>query len=169
MAYSKSTESISYDEALRFAMRICARQEMYKKYIRDKLVLRKANPEDIEKVIDELEKNKFIDEYRYTRAFVNDKLKLSRWGLSRIKSALFQKGIPQFIVNEICRGLETKELYENGLYLAQKKLKTVKKDKPLTKQRKVYNFLAYRGYDAGMIWKIIKDLKISVQENSDND
>jgi regulatory protein len=164
MAYSKSTTPLNYDEALSYAMRLCARQELYKKYIRDKLALRKALPVDIEKVIDELGKNKFIDEYRYARAFVNDKLKLSRWGMQRIISTLKQKGIPQFVITETCRGLETQELYDNGLYLAKKKIKTIKKDKPLVIQRKVYNFLAYRGYDAGMIWKILAELKVEISD-----
>ncbi len=168
MAYNKSTEALNYDEALRYAMRLCARQELYKKYIRDKLFLRKVLPDDIEKVIEELEKNKFIDEYRYARAFVNDRMKLSRWGLQRIKSTLKQKGIPQFVITETCRGLETQELYDNGLYLAKKKIKTIKGDKPLVIQRKVYNFLAYRGYDAGMIWKILAELKVEIS-NTDPD
>jgi regulatory protein len=164
MAYRKSTETLKYEEALNYAMRICARQETYRKYIREKLSLRKAGVEDIEKIIDFLEKNRFLEESRYARAFVNDKIKLARWGVSRIKSTLVQKGIPGFIISEVTKGLEINELYENGLYLARKKLKTLKKDKPLTRQRKVYNFLAYRGYDAGMIWRILKETGSACEE-----
>lgn len=157
MADRKRTEALTYQEALQYAMRLCARQEMYRKYIKEKLSLRKALTADIDRIIDYLEENRFLDESRYARAFVNDKMKLSRWGVSRIKMALMQKGIPSFIINEVTRGLEANELYENGLYLARKKLKTLKNDKPVNRQRKVYNFLAYRGYDTGMIWRIIKE------------
>lgn len=167
MENRKSPKIMDAREALQYAMRLCSVREMCKSDIIKKIKVKGVGNADAEKIIDELVKNRFIDEYRYVRAFVNDKVKFSRWGVQRIKMHLQQKGISASIINELCQGIESEKLLENGRKLALAKLKSVQKDKPLSQQRKIYNLLLYRGYDVNMIWRIIKELKIQAEEESD--
>jgi regulatory protein len=158
---------MDYKEALQYAMRLCAAREMCKSDIIKKVCLKGLDVVTAEKIILELEKGRFIDEYRYTRAFVNDKVKFSRWGVQRIKQTLQQKGISKAVIIEVCQGVEGDLLFQNGLKLAQAKLKSIRNDKPLSQQRKIYNLLLYRGYDVNMIWRIIRELKIKSEEETD--
>ena len=47
-----------------------------------------------EKIIARLIDEKFIDEARYCRAFVNDKLRFNRWGRIKIIATLRYKHLP---------------------------------------------------------------------------
>lgn len=45
----------------------------------------------INRIIDRLVVEKFIDEERYCRAFVNDKFRFAKWGKMKITQALYMK------------------------------------------------------------------------------
>ena len=53
-----------------------------------------------EKIIARLTNEKFIDEERYCRAFVNDKVKFNRWGRIKITAALREKHLPQEYIKQ---------------------------------------------------------------------
>lgn len=51
-------------------------------------------PDASERIIARLLKERFIDESRYTRFFVNDKLRFNKWGRVKIGYELYKKNIP---------------------------------------------------------------------------
>ena len=50
-----------------------------------------------ERIIDKLIDYKYIDDERFTRSFVRDKIVFNKWGRRKIEQALWQKRIPQYI------------------------------------------------------------------------
>jgi len=50
--------------------------------------------EEADKAIARLVEQKFIDDARFARYFVKDKLKFNKWGRIKIGYALRQKGLP---------------------------------------------------------------------------
>ena len=60
-------------------------------------------PDASERIIARLLKERFIDESRFTRFFVNDKLRFNKWGRVKIGYELYKKNIPLPIREEIAR------------------------------------------------------------------
>ena len=54
----------------------------------------------IDKIIDRLKAEKYIDEARYCRSFINDKLRFNKWGRKKIEFALKQKQIPLELISD---------------------------------------------------------------------
>lgn len=72
----------------RCALRECCRMDIKKKWQEGGL------DEDVcERLLDRLEDDGFIDETRYARAFVHDKLEYDHWGRIKMAQALRLKGI----------------------------------------------------------------------------
>ena len=59
----------------------------------------------IDRIINRLEQEKYIDEERFCRAFIHDKYRFAKWGKIKIGQALQLKKIPQRVfspyLNEI--------------------------------------------------------------------
>ncbi len=85
-------------KALTSMQNLCSKAEKCKQEIRNKLILQKMNPSDIEWVIKNLEAEKFIDEHRYTSFYVRDKFRFNKWGKIKIRYNLRGKEIPDEII-----------------------------------------------------------------------
>ena len=109
-----------------------------------------------QKIISRLQEEKFIDEQRYCRAFVNDKLRFNRWGRKKILFALYEKKIPKEYVYEAVEEIDEEE-YMNVLkeVIAIKSREFKGKDEYSTRQ-KLMRFAASRGFEADIIMRVIK-------------
>lgn len=115
-------------------------------------------PEDSrEEIINRLKAEKFIDDERYTRAYVNDKFKYNKWGKVKIRYHLRHKNIPDgFIYNALDEIDET--LYTSILEdLLNTKQKSVKAKSPYDKKVKLVRFASGRGFEPELIFKLLGD------------
>ena len=67
-----------------------------------------------EEIITRLTNEKFIDETRYCRAFVNDKVRFNRWGRLKITAALREKRLPQEYIKEAMENID-EDAYQQSL------------------------------------------------------
>ena len=118
----KKQYNISKSAALALLMKECSRSE--------------KSPFDIEKklkswgleqhaddIIEKLRMEKFLDEKRFTKAFIHDKIWINKWGRIKIRFLLLQHKIPQSIVDEELQSFDLKS-YKQLVWneLAKKKL-----------------------------------------------
>lgn len=145
-------------EAARLKMAdLCARSEQCEWDIRQKLRKQGLNGGDIEKILDFLTENKFIDDYRFARSFTNDKVRFSAWGRNKIRQALALKRIPRSAITEALREIDEKD-YLNALQRAG-----ISKAKNLNlndydDKAKLYRYLISRGFESSLISKFIRFL-----------
>ena len=149
-------------EALNQAMKLCSKKEYASGDMLNKLLEWELSEEKAQKALSVLIKEKFIDDVRYTRAFVNDKLKFSKWGKVKITFMLRQKGISESILTEALDNIEP-EAYESLLYSELvKKAKTLKYGSDYEHKGKLIQFAAGRGFEydiaAKVAEKILKSL-----------
>ena len=97
---------MNYKEALSYTMDLCSRHEKCCSEIREKLVKFKLPGPHVEKVLQTLKKEGFIDESRYAGMFVRDKLRINRWGKIKIQHMLSAKQIPEEIIAEAINGID---------------------------------------------------------------
>ena len=98
---------------------------------------------------------KFIDEARYCRAFVNDKLRFNRWGRIKIIAALRDKHLPQEHISEAIESIDDEkyiEILKEVIAIKRRELKG--KDDFATRQ-KLIRHAASRGFEPSTIMRLI--------------
>ena len=92
---------ITEQEALQKLSALCARAEHSSGEMLEKM-RRWQLPEDArERVLDRLIDEKFVDDERFARLFVREKIRFDRWGRRKIEQALYQKGVASDISRRV--------------------------------------------------------------------
>jgi len=135
-----------YDQALRFLeFRARSVAEM-----RRKLLQKGAGASEIEDVIDRLCEQKLLDDGDFARQFA--RAKLSGPGVSRlrVKQELSRRGVARDIADRAIQELEDEEGIDPATAVqrvAEKKWKSLAKLDAFTRKRRLYAFLARRGFN----------------------
>ena len=108
-----------------------------------------------EEIITRLTNEKFIDEARYCRAFVNDKVRFNRWGRLKITAALREKRLPQEYIKEAMENID-EDAYQQSLQeTIDIKRRELKGKDDFATQQKIIRHAASRGYEPSLIIKAI--------------
>jgi len=151
-------KQITPEQALAKAQNICASQEKCKADIRKKLYDWKIQAIEIEKILNKLIKDKFIDENRYTSFYVRDKYKLNKWGRIKIEFSLKQKQIEQRIITNVLEEINDEEYKEIFRTELKKKLKSLKNEEKHKLKEKLLRFAQSRGYEPELSVSVVKNL-----------
>ncbi|MFA5814466.1 MAG: regulatory protein RecX [Bacteroidales bacterium] len=147
------------NQALSKAMALCSRRECSEADIRGKLKFWGTLHEDIDWIIGELIKEKFIDDLRFTIAYVRDKIRLNQWGRIKIRYMLSMEKVKHSIIDQALEKID-EDLYTETLKeLLQKKARELKNESnPYNKKQKLIKFAQGRGFEVDMVLKELKDL-----------
>ena len=151
-------KTLSKEKALFRAKAICSRQEKCKADILKKLKNWNAKTNDIDEIISTLEKENYIDEKRYTTAFVNDKIKFNKWGKLKILQNLKFKSIPESIIRQSLEEVDEDLYKEIAQHEIEKKHKSLKYGKTGETKAKLLRFGASRGFESEIIYTVINSL-----------
>lgn len=97
-------------------------------------------------VISYLVKEKYIDEERYARFFINDKIKYNRWGRRKVEQALYFKHIPREVYEPLLDDVANEDFESVLLPLLQNKEKNLKYANDYEKRMKLLRFAMQRGF-----------------------
>ncbi len=152
----KHQQYIPYSKALNKAMFYCSKAEKCKSEIQKKLLDWKANPDDFEGILSELERQKFIDEERFSQYYVRDKFEFNKWGRIKIRIMLLQKKIPEKFIDKALEQI-SEEKYEQTLSaLIAQKQKTLKAENKHEIRSKLMRFASSRGFEPDLILRILR-------------
>lgn len=143
------------------ALNYLARRQHSKNEIRTKLRQKKFSLELIERTLNELEQNNYVDDLSFARIFTDEKIKAKNWGKNKIKSELIKRGVSSKIIADVIEEKFSSESeIESGLELARKKFKKLINRKVDQKkiQSSIYSFLVSRGYDYELCRQIFAKL-----------
>ncbi len=96
----KPKRTKSPEQALAALIRLCARSEKSSGDARRLMRGWGVPPEEAEKILQRLIKERFIDDRRYATAFVGEKCRLSCWGAYKIRMALRRKEVADEVIEE---------------------------------------------------------------------
>jgi regulatory protein len=150
---------MKYEEALKYSMNLCSKSERCKSEVRAKLQGYKLNENDIERVLSDLVKEKFIDESRFAVMFSNDKLRLNKWGKIKIRYMLMQKSIPGEIIDDALNKIDSNEYEDVLTHEIIKKRSTIRSGSIWDVRSKLSRFASQRGFESDIIRKIL-DLEL---------
>jgi len=134
------------------ALRLLARREHSRRELARKLAPHAENPDEIERVLDELESRGWLSERRVVEQVVHTRR--ARFGARRIERELLDKGISEESVAAALPQLKSGEL-EAARAVWLKKFGGRQPGRPAERARQV-RFLQGRGFDLDVILKVIK-------------
>ncbi len=115
-------------------------------------------PELIDNAINRLKERKYLDDERYCEMFINDKINISKYGLRKIKEALFFKGIDKEIIEEKIKSISAEDEEKRAFDLGKKKLISLKEEDTRKKAYKLSNYLISKGFEYETVKKAVKKL-----------
>jgi regulatory protein len=131
------------------------------KELHRKLVQKDILPAEADAVVERLQAAGLLNDTSYSLAFARSKLLNSGASARRIRQDLMRKGVaPAIIADAIAQVMADEEVDTGAVVarLAKKKLALLGDLPPLVLKRRLYAFLARRGYDLDDIQAAIQDI-----------
>jgi regulatory protein len=149
---------ISPEQALSRLQRLCSRTEKCVTDIRLKLAAWEFAPGETSKIIAQLQAGGFVDERRYARAFVHDKITLSYWGVVKIRKTLKNKKIDDEVIREALAAIDKLTQEHTLACLLSHKEKSLKAVPLVTRKAKLLRFALGRGFEYEMAMRAVDEL-----------
>ena len=153
------------EQALNRLAALCSQAEHCMQEMRDKMARWGIDDGAQQRVVDYLVANRYVDDRRYARSFVNDKLKYNKWGPRKIEQALWMKHIDDDIRQEALDDVDNEEYVSVLRPLLTSKRKTIKADSDYEMNTKLLRFALGRGFTFQQVKEVIDD----VEDVEDND
>lgn len=144
-------KNITEQEALQRLTGLCATAEHCSQEMLEKLQKWEIPADAQARIMQHLINNKYIDEERYCRAFVNDKIRYSKWGRRKIEQALFMKHIDKAIQRQVLDAVDPEEYVTILRPMLQQKRKSTKAANTYELNRKLLRFAMQRGFTIDII------------------
>ena len=136
------------------ARKYCSYQERCLADVKAKILEWNAADRTVEKIIQSLEKEDYINEERYAIAFALGKLRNNKWGRNKIFYAMSRKRIPEIYIQMGLNEIDEEEYIDILKYVLQSK-KIDEKDE-FKRNGKLVKYAVQKGYQASLAWKVIK-------------
>ncbi|MBR4651714.1 MAG: RecX family transcriptional regulator [Prevotella sp.] len=125
----------------------CARGEHCMADVHRKLDLWKIEDETLrKKVCRYLLDEKYIDEERYARAFIHDKMQYNKWGRRKVEQALYMKRIPRGVYEPLFDEVGDNNYEEILRPLLRDKARSIKASSDYERRMKLIRFALQRGF-----------------------
>lgn len=134
---------------------LCARSEHCQWEMQEKMRRWELDDAALARVMARLVKERYVDDERYARAFVKDKVRYNKWGRRKVEQALWQKRIDDDIRERVLDEVD-KEEYLNVLRpLLKQKRKSIKAENDYELNQKLVRFALGRGFTYDIIRQCI--------------
>ena len=141
---------LTVDEAVIQLERFCAYQERYVKELRQKLQEFQIPDEDGEVILKYLQEENFVNDARYTDAYVRGKIRSNNWGKHKIKLELKAKDIDERVIDAAMRDFPKGEYQKIINNLVLKKQQEFQKNPPMVQRHKITTYLLRAGWEQNM-------------------
>lgn len=134
---------------------LCAQAEHCRQEMLDKMKRWGLDEGVQDRIISRLVKERFVDDERYARAFVKDKVRYNKWGRRKIQQALWMKRIDEHIQQQVLDEIEEREYLEVLRPLLKQKRKSIKAQNDYELNQKLIRFALGRGFTFDVIRQCI--------------
>jgi regulatory protein len=111
--------------------------------------------DESKKIIAALQKSSFINEERYARAYIREKLDFEKWGHQKILRTLKAKQLPSALIGSILAEFNDDRYRENLIDLLKKKNLSIKDESVYSRKAKLLRFALARGYEYEMVYELL--------------
>ena len=151
-----SKKKISVTQAKNRIAAYCAYQERCLSEVKTRLEDLGMNNQQSEIIIAQMVEEDFINEQRFSEAFVRGRFTIKKWGKVRIRQELKMRDIPEHYISQALSLIPEEEYLDTLHYLARRKWTLTKEPNFLKKKIKVNRFLMFRGFEADLIKDVVE-------------
>ena len=108
------------------------------------------------KILGLLKRDRFVDDARFARAFVRDKVVFNRWGKSKVRMALAAKHLDREIIDEAIEDIDDEEYSRALCEVLQSKARSLEDLTSFESRNKLLRYAASRGFEISMVISYIK-------------
>ena len=159
-------KEVTKEKALERMAGLCSRSEQCEHDILRKLFNLGIKREDREFIISYLRENRYIDDDRFARSFVNDKARFAHWGPGKIRLELSRRKVSRESIKQALESVG-QEVWKEGLL---KNAESKSKNLDLTgetgyeNRQKLFRYLLSRGFSSSNAGKATELMKRRQQE-----
>ena len=146
---------ITEQEALQKLSALCARAEHSSGEMLEKMRRWQLSEDARERVLDRLIDEKFVDDERFARLFVREKIRFDRWGRRKIEQSLYQKGVASDISRRVLDEVDDEAYVAELKKLIAAKRRSVQADSDYEMRAKLTKYALGRGFGYNVIRQCI--------------
>jgi len=139
------------------ARRYCSQQDRCVFEVQKKLRDWGCEADKMATIINQLEKENYIDEQRFADSFARGKFRMKAWGKLKIMAALIQFRIPQGIIIKALNTIDDKEYQDTLKDILEKKWRFTTGE-PGSRINKTATYAIGKGYESSLVFEIINSL-----------
>ena len=148
---------------------LCAQAEHCQQEMRDKMRRWELDETVQNRILARLVKERYIDDERYARAFVKDKIRHNKWGRRKVQQALWQKHIDSDVQQRVLDEIDEKEYLDVLRPLLKQKRKSIKAASDYEQNQKLVRFALGRGFSFDIIRQCLDVDDIDIEEVDDDE
>ncbi len=130
---------------------LCAQAEHCQWEMLEKMRRWELPEEEQARVMQRLVSERYVDDERYARAFVKDKVRYNKWGRRKVEQALWQKHIDDDIRQRVLDEIDDDEYLAVLKPLLQQKRRSTKAANDYELNQKLVRFAVSRGFTFDII------------------
>ena len=142
----------TYDKITRF----CLFRERCTYEVLQKLRKLEVDENDWQEVIRQLKEEKYLDDVRYIKAYINAKIYIKKWGKKKIQAELSMRRLDKEVVKQNFLDVDDDVYIGNLNHLAERKWPSLSKKSDREKTASLYRYLASKGYESDLIMDWVK-------------
>lgn len=135
---------------------LCARSEHCQQEMIEKMRQWGISENEQAEVMDRLIKERYVDDERFARAFIYDKIRYNKWGRRKVEQALWMKRIDDSISKPLLDEVNDEEYLSILRPLLKQKRKSTKADSEYELTMKLIKFAISRGFTMDIIKQCIE-------------
>ena len=139
------------EEAFLQLAALCANAEHCQYDMLEKMKRWELSDEAQARVMARLIEERYVDDRRYARAFVKDKICYNKWGRRKVQQGLWMKRIDKEIQDEVLNEIDEKEYLNVLKPLLKQKRKSIKANSDYELNQKLVRFAYGRGFTFDII------------------
>lgn len=152
------------EEAFLQLASLCANAEHCQYEMLEKMKRWELSDEAQARVMARLVEERYVDDRRYARAFVKDKIRYNKWGYRKVQQGLWMKRIDKDIQDEILDEIEETEYLNVLKPLLKQKRKSIKANSDYELNQKLVRFAYGRGFTFDIIRQCLDVSEIDEDE-----
>lgn len=148
-------KEITEQEAYLRLTALCAQAEHCQHEMLEKMKKWELADEAQARVMERLIKERYVDDERYARAFVMDKIRYNKWGRRKVEQALWMKRIDKSIQERVLSEVDDEEYVSALRPLLKQKQRSTKAASDYELRQKLIRFALSRGFGFDIIRQCI--------------
>lgn len=143
-------EKTEQDAYLQLAA-LCAQAEHCQQEMRDKMKRWDIDAATQDRIVARLVKERYVDDERYARAFVKDKIRYNKWGRRKVQQGLWLKHIDDNIQERVLGEVDDSEYLAVLRPLLKQKVRSIRAENDYERTQKLVRFALGRGFTFDII------------------